>query len=82
MSELLSTIKKMKCKGAAGPDNIPSSFLKSLGPLALQESLSIFNSSFSLAHCPCIWRVATIILLLKAGKSPSEVASFHSSSLR
>ena len=76
MSELQSAIKKMKGKGAAGPDNIPPSFLKSLGPLALQELLSIFNSSFSLPHCPWIWRVATIIPLLKAGKSPSEVASF------
>ena len=77
MSELQSAIKKMKGKGAAGPDNIPPSFLKSLGPLALQELLSIFNSSFSLAHCPRIWRVATIIPLLKAGKAPSEVASFR-----
>ena len=40
MSELLSAIKKMKGKRAAGPDNIPPSFLKSLGPLALQELLS------------------------------------------
>ena len=81
MSELQSAIKKMKGKGAAGPDNIPPSFLKSFGLLALQELLSIFNSSFSLAHCPRIWRVATIIPLLKAGKSPSEVASFHPISL-
>ena len=81
MSELQSAIKKMKGKGAAGPDNVPPSFLKSLGPLALQELLSIFNSSFSLAHCPRIWRVATIIPLLKAGKSPSEVASFRPISL-
>ena len=50
MGELLSVIKKMKGKGAAGPDNIPPSFLKSLGPLALQELLSIFNSSFLLPH--------------------------------
>ena len=77
MSGLQSAIKKMKAKGAAGPGNIPPSFLKSLGPLALQELLSIFNSSFSLAHCPRIWRVATIIPLLKAGKAPSEVASFR-----
>ena len=81
MGELQSAIKRMKGKGAAGPDNIPPSFLKSLGPLALQELLSIFNSSFSLAHCPRIWRVATIIPLLKAGKSPSEVASFRPISL-
>ena len=52
MSELQSAIKKMKGKGAAGPANIPPSFLKSLGPLTLQELLSFFNSSFSLAHCP------------------------------
>ena len=63
----------MKGKGAAGPNNISPSFLKSLGPLALQELLSIFNSSFHLL----IWRVATIIPSLKAGKSPIEVVSFH-----
>ena len=81
MSKLQSAIKRMKDKGAAGPDNIPPSFLKALGPLALQELLSIFSSSFSLAHCPQILRVATIILLLKTGKSPSEVASFRPISL-
>ena len=35
MSELQSAIKKMKGKVAAGPDNIPPSFLKSLSRLAL-----------------------------------------------
>ena len=69
MSELQSSIKKMKGKGAAGPDNIPPSLL------------SIFNSSFSLAHCPRIWRVVTIIPLLKAGKSLSEEVSFRPISL-
>ena len=77
MGELLSAIKNMKGKRAAGPDNISPSFLKSLGPLAVKELLSICNSSFSLAHCPRIWRVATIIPLLKAGKSTGEVASFR-----
>ena len=77
MSELQSAIKKMKGKAVACPDKYPPSFLKSLGPLALQELLSIFNSSFSLAHCPQIWRVANIIPLLKAGNSPCEVVSFR-----
>ena len=81
MGELLSAIKKMKGKGAAGPNNIAPSFLKSLGPLALQGLLSIFNSSFSLGHCSRIWRVATIIPLLKAGKTPCEVASYRPISL-
>ena len=52
MGELQSAIKRMKGKGPAGPDSIPPSFIKSLGPLALQELSAIFNSSFSLAHCP------------------------------
>ena len=80
MGELQSTIKKIKGKGAAGPDNIPPSFLRSLGPLTLQELLSTFKS-FSVAHFLRIWRVATIIPLLKAGKSSSEVASFRPISL-
>ena len=77
MSELQSAIKKMKGKALACPDKILPSFLKSLGPLSLQELLSIFNSSFSLAHCPRIWRVANIFPLLKAGNSPCEVVSFR-----
>ena len=58
MGELQSAIRK---KGAAGLDNILLSFLKSLSPLALQELLSILNSSFLLALCPGIWGVATNI---------------------
>ena len=76
MSELLSAIQKMKRKGASGPDNIPPTFLKSLGSLALQKLLSIFNASFHLADYPWVWRVAVIIPLLKATKSPNDLASF------
>ena len=81
MGEFLSAIEKMKSKGVAGLEKIPLSFHKSLGPLALQNLLSIFNSSFSLAHCPRIWRVAIIIPLLTDGKSSCEVASFYPNSL-
>ena len=77
----ISTVNLKTVKGTVGPDNIPPSFLKSLDPLVLQKLLSIFNSFFSLAHCPRIWRVAIIILLLKAGEFPSEDASFHPISL-
>ena len=71
----------MKRKGAASSDDVRHTFLKSLGPLALQELLSIFNASFHLVDCPRIWRVAIIIPLLKAGKSPSDVAPFRPVSL-
>ena len=81
ISELLSAIQKMKHKGAACPDEIPPTFLKLLGPLALQELLSIFNASLHLVDCPRIWRVSIIIPLLKAGKSRSDVAYFRPISL-
>ena len=80
MTELLSAMQKKKCKRAAGPDDISPTFLKLLNPLALQELLSIFNVSFHHADCPLIWRVS-IIPLLTAGKSPSDVAYFRPVSL-
>ena len=45
------------------------------------NTISIFKSHFLLAHYPCIWKDATIISLLKAGKSTSEVAYFRPISL-
>ena len=35
MGELTSAIQKMKWKGAAGPDDIPPTFLKALSPITL-----------------------------------------------
>ena len=55
--------------------NIPPTFLKALGPIALQELLVIFNELFKHAGFPRIWCVAVIIPILKAGKLASEVAS-------
>ena len=76
MLELMSAIQKLKRKGAASPYDIPPSFLKPLGPLPLQELLSIFNASFHHADCLQIRGVAIIIPLLKAEKSPSDFAPF------
>ena len=77
MKKLLTAIKKTKSIGAAGPGNVPPSFLKSHGPFALQALLSISNSSCSNAHVSLILGVAIIKLLLGAGKSPSKVAFFY-----
>ena len=71
----------MRTKGAAGPDDIPPSFLKALGPRALSELLAIFNASFRNADCPQMWRNAIIIPLLKAGKPASDLASYRPVSL-
>ena len=81
MGELISAVWMMKCKVAADPDDIPPTFLKALGPIALQELLEIFNTLFQYADWPRIWQVATIIRVLKTGKSASEIASYRPISL-
>ena len=60
---------------------IPPTFLKELGPKALEELLAIYNVCYRTASCPQIWRMAIILPLLKAGKPASELASFRPISL-
>ena len=81
MHELKTAIRKMKAKGAAGADDIPPTFLKALGPLALAELLAIFNLSFHSTDIPQSWRDAIIIPLLKSGKAASELGSYRPISL-
>jgi len=81
MRDLKRAIAKMKPKGAPGPDDLPPSFFKALGEKALEVLLHIYNTSFEAGFCPQIWRNATIIPLLKQGKSPSELESFRPVSL-
>ena len=81
LGELRKALKKMKRKGAEGPDGIPPSFLKELGPKALNELLEIFNSCYRTSYCPQIWKLAIIIPLLKADKLASDLASFRPISL-
>ena len=81
MAELKAAIAKMKARGAPGPDNISPALLKHLGPGALCFLLSIFNESLRNSEIPQVWRNATIVPLLKAGKLPSQLASFRPISL-
>ena len=81
MHELQKAIKRMKAKGAAGPDDIPPTFLKNLGEVALTELLGIMNQSFNSGIVPKIWRHAIIIPILKSGKPASNMASFRPISL-
>ena len=51
MAELLSTTKKMKGKGAAGPDNIPPSFFQSFGPPGITVHIELIFFTCSLPTC-------------------------------
>ena len=81
LGELNAAIKAMKPKGAAGKDNIPPTFLKNLGPKALEELLAIFNPSFKSAEIPASWKHAVIIPILKVGKPASQLGSYRPISL-
>ena len=82
MGKLISVIQMKKQNRGVAPENITPTFLKLLGPLALQQLLSIFNASFQSAACPHIWGVAIINELLKAIKSPADVGFFQRINLR
>ncbi len=67
--------------GAHGPDDIPPTFLKALGPRAKNELLEIFNYSFATGTSPHIWKRAVILPLKKAGKQPGAIVSYRPVSL-
>ncbi len=79
--ELDKTILQMSAKGAPGPDDIPPTFFKALGPRARQELLDIFNLSFSNGKSPQIWKIAIILSLRKAEKPPGCIFSYRPVSL-
>ncbi len=65
--ELDEAILQMRAKSTTGPDHIPPTFLKTLGPRARQELLDIFDLSFSTVKSPQIWKIAIILPLKKTG---------------
>jgi ribonuclease HI len=81
LTELKIALSKMKSQGAPGPDNISPSLLKHLGTGALTDLLCIFNASLHSGEIPQMWRNAVIVPVLKAGKPPSQRASFRPISL-
>ncbi len=63
------------------PVDMPSMFLKALGPRTRQELLEIFKLNFSTGKSPQIWRTAVILPLRKKGKLPACIFSYRPVSL-
>ena len=62
-------IKKLKKSNSAGPDGIPSIFLKKLN-LCLSKPIStLFNIIFDINIVPDIWKHAFVVPIFKKGKS-------------
>ena len=76
-----AAIKQAKASKALGPDKISTLHLKHLGPLATDYLTDIFNISIKTSQIPSIWKMSTIIPLLKPNKEASESASYRPVSL-
>ena len=74
--DLNRALEKMKNRGAAGPDEVPPTFLKNLGTHAKTELLRVFSMSFREAVVLQVWRNAVIIPLLKSGKPAGSIESY------
>ena len=71
----------LRVKKAPGPDQVCAEHLRHLGPTAREVLLALINRSWSVFETPAVWRRATIIPILKAGKDPKQVGSYRSISL-
>ena len=66
---------------ARGPDGISYAHLRHLGPHAISALCDLFNHSIRLNVIPSIWKLASIIPLLKPGKPPTSPSSYRPISL-
>ena len=80
MSELLSAVSSLRSV-AEGPDAVHNDMLRHLPAAALEVLLAIFNTSWETGTFPEAWREATVIPLLKAGKSGLDPLHYRPISL-
>ena len=66
-AELDKAILKLKRNTAAGPDLIPNSFLRAMGPIAREALLQLFNRIWLSGKWPDDWREGVVVPLFKSG---------------
>lgn len=79
--ELDEVLASLDHSSSPGPDKITYGTLAHLGPAARQLLLQIFNDSWTNCHVPQAWKIANIVPVLKAGKSPLDLKSYRPISL-
>ena len=78
---VIKAIRQSKSSTATGPDNLSILHLKNMGPSGIQYLTDICNLSINRAEIPDLWKKATIIPLLKAGKQADLGKSYRPISL-
>ncbi|GFV91365.1 RNA-directed DNA polymerase from mobile element jockey [Trichonephila clavipes] len=81
MEELKAAIAKMNPGKAPGPDVIFGRMVQHFGNLAKNELLEIFNLSWATGKLPKIWKLSTVIPILKPNKNASECKNYRPISL-
>ena len=80
LPELKFAISSLRCV-VEGPDGVHNVMLRHLPESALDALLRLFNSLWRAGIYPDVWREATVIPLLKAGKSGHEPLHYRPISL-
>ncbi|GFV16867.1 hypothetical protein TNCV_3363641 [Trichonephila clavipes] len=76
MEELEAAIAKIYPGKAPGPDVIFCRMVQHFGNLATKELLEIFNLSWATGKLPKIWKLSTVIPILKPNKNSSECKNY------
>jgi hypothetical protein len=77
-STIHTEINPMKSPGF---DLITGRLLQELPKKALKFITLIFNSIIIVGYFPALWKISQIVMILKPGKNPNEVASYRPISL-
>lgn len=81
VSEILDTIKTMKCGKAPGPDGYSSEFYKEFGDLLSPHLFKLYTQAYNVGRLLPTLNEAIITVLPKKGKDPVEVSSYRPISL-
>lgn len=81
LEEIEIELRNLKNHKAPGPDQVSNEHIKHFPVEALMLLLNIFNACLSLGYFPDSWKHAVAKCILKPGKPPSQVSSYHLISL-
>ena len=79
--ELKELIKKIRGKGAPGPDGISNKLIKLLPDNFLFIIKLLFDASIKLSYIPRNWKNANVIMIPKPKKKPQDINSYRPISL-
>jgi len=81
IGELKGVIKRLHPRKTPGPDLVTTLMLQKLPPEGLKAILHPLNAITRLEHWPKPLKQAKVIMILKPGKNPTDVASYRPISL-